>query len=75
MTSQLQNKREFDKCFELILKITISKILSHGMGRVMANYTTARLVAEWWRGEWPSDLYSFRQVTEVKLGRVSSNSG
>ena len=54
MTSQLQNKREFDKCFEIILKITISKILSHGMGRVMANYTTARLVAEWWRGEWPS---------------------
>ena len=26
-------------------------------------------------GEWPSGLYSFRQVTEVKLGRVTSNSG
>ena len=26
-------------------------------------------------GEWPSGLDSFRQVTEVKLGRVSSNSG
>ena len=27
------------------------------------------------RGEWPSGLYSPRQVTEVKLGRVRSNSG
>ena len=27
------------------------------------------------RGEWPSDLYSLRQVTEVKLGRVRSDSG
>ena len=27
------------------------------------------------RGEWPNDLYSSRQVTEVKLGRVRSNSG
>ena len=27
------------------------------------------------RGEWPSGLNSFRQVTEVKLGRVRSNSG
>ena len=27
------------------------------------------------RDEWPSSLYSFRQVTEVKLGRVRSNSG
>ena len=26
-------------------------------------------------GEWPSSLYSLRQVTEVKLGRVTSNSG
>ena len=26
------------------------------------------------RGEWPSGLYSLRQVTEVKLGRVRSNS-
>ena len=26
-------------------------------------------------GEWPSGLYSFHQVTEVKLGRVGSNSG
>ena len=26
------------------------------------------------RGEWPSGLYSPRQVTEVKLGRVRSNS-
>ena len=25
--------------------------------------------------EWPSGLYSFRQVTEVKLGRIGSNSG
>ena len=24
------------------------------------------------RGEWPSGLYSLRQVTEVKLGRVRS---
>ena len=24
------------------------------------------------RGEWPSGLYSLRQVTEVKLGRVMS---
>ena len=27
------------------------------------------------RGEWPSGLYSLRQVTEVKLGRVRLNSG
>ena len=27
------------------------------------------------RAEWPSGLYSLRQVTEVKLGRVRSNSG
>ena len=26
-------------------------------------------------GEWPSGLYSLRQVTEVNLGRVSFNSG
>ena len=26
-------------------------------------------------GEWPSGLYSLRQVTEVKLGRVRSDSG
>ena len=26
------------------------------------------------RGEWPSGLYSLRQVTEVKFGRVRSNS-
>ena len=27
------------------------------------------------RGEWPSQLYSLCQVTEVKLGRDRSNSG
>ena len=27
------------------------------------------------RGEWPSGLNSVRQVTEVKLGRVRSDSG
>ena len=27
------------------------------------------------RGEWPSGLYSLRQVTEVKLGRVMSDFG
>ena len=27
------------------------------------------------RGEWPSGLYSLRQVTEDKLGRVRSNFG
>ena len=26
-----------------------------------------------WQGEWPSGLYSLRQVTEVKLGRVRSD--
>ena len=26
-------------------------------------------------GEWPSGLYSLRQVTEVKLGRVRSDAG
>ena len=26
-------------------------------------------------GEWPSGLYSLRQVTEVRLGRVRSDSG
>ena len=29
----------------------------------------------YWHTEWPSGLYSLRQVTEVKLGRVRSNSG
>ena len=29
----------------------------------------------WLRGEWPSGLYSLRQVTEVKLGRVRSDFG
>ena len=28
---------------------------------------------EW--GEWPDGLYSLRQVNEVKLGRVRSDSG
>ena len=27
------------------------------------------------RGEWPSGLYSLRQVTAVKLGRVRSDFG
>ena len=27
------------------------------------------------QGEWPSGLYSLSQVTEVKFGRVRSNSG
>ena len=27
------------------------------------------------RGEWPSGLYSLRQMTEVKLGRVRSDFG
>ena len=27
------------------------------------------------QGEWPSGLYSLRQVTEVKLGRVRSDFG
>ena len=27
------------------------------------------------RGEWPSGLYSLRQVIEVKLGRVRSDFG
>ena len=27
------------------------------------------------RGEWPSGLYSLRQVTEVKFGRVRSDFG
>ena len=27
------------------------------------------------RGEWPTGLYSLRQVTEVKLGRVRSDFG
>ena len=27
------------------------------------------------RDEWPSYLHSLRQVTEVKLGRLRSNSG
>ena len=30
---------------------------------------------ETWRGEWLSGLYSLRQVTEVKLGRVRSDFG
>ena len=27
------------------------------------------------RGEWPNGLYSLRQVTEVKLGRMRSDFG
>ena len=33
------------------------------------------IISENSRGEWPSDLYSLRQMDEVKLGRVGSNSG
>ena len=36
------------------------------------NYGTATIR---YRGEWPSGLYSLRQVTEVKLGRVRSDFG
>ena len=42
----------------------------------MLIYTThiASLLIVPLRGEWPSGLNSLRQVTEVKLGRVRSNS-
>ena len=33
------------------------------------------LIREAQRGEWPSGLNTSRQVTEVKLGRVRSDSG
>ena len=36
---------------------------------------TQKLLGPSFRGEWPSGLYSLRQMTGVKLGRVRSNSG
>ena len=42
------------------------------------NTTGQRLISQTdvkQRGEWPSGLYSLRQVTEVKLGRVRSDFG
>ena len=44
--------------------------LPHGLCSSPLAYTVIQL-----RGEWLSGLYSLRQVTEVKLGRVRSNSG
>ena len=38
-------------------------------------YKQLQAVLEFSRGEWPSGLYSLRQVTEVKLGRVRSDFG
>ena len=34
-----------------------------------------KILDEVMRGEWPSGLYSLRQVTEVKLGRMRSDFG
>ena len=43
-------------------------LTSNGFNRNARRYSS-------FRGEWPSSLSSFRQVTEVKLGRMWSNSG
>ena len=37
--------------------------------------TIWQLYGSYVRSEWPSGLYSPRQVTEVKLGRVRSDAG
>ena len=39
------------------------------------HYAMHRIFSITGRGEWPSGLYSLRQVTEVKLGRVRSDFG
>ena len=44
---------------------------AHPLEKAMAPPAHLRLL----RGEWPTGLYSLRQVTEVKVGRVRSNSG
>ena len=50
-----------------------SKIISH---LHLNNGNSQISQSDWyWRGEWPSGLYSLRQVTEVKLGRVRSDFG
>ena len=59
-------------CIKILLQIneysTTNFLLSSEF--LMAS---VRLLLIW--DEWPSGLYSLRQVTEVKLGRVRSNSG
>ena len=42
--------------------------------RLVRQLTSALIISSR-RGEWPSSLYSLRQVTELKLGQVRSNSG
>ena len=44
-------------------------------GRVRGEWPTYGVSGRVLRGEWPSGLNSLRQVTEVKLGRVRSDSG
>ena len=39
------------------------------------NFNSTETVGDALRGEWPNDLYSLRQVAEVKLGRVRSDFG
>ena len=41
----------------------------------LRNFSKAEFTYTSLRGEWPSGLYSLRQVTEVKLGRVRSDFG
>ena len=58
------------RCIAQLFKITfrcsfLLKMINH----MACEYITCM------RGEWPSGLYSLRQVTEVKLGRVRSDFG
>ena len=54
----------------------VNHILPIGGIRVFEDSWSGICSPAWqYRGEWPSGLYSLRQVTEVKLGRVRSNSG
>ena len=57
--------------FYLIFKILVSKINSKSQDKGDLIKGPFRIL----RGEWASGLYSLRQVTEVKLGRVGSDSG
>ena len=53
----------------------ISKFDSEGKGLLQGGLNRAFTVRILIWGERPSGLYSLRQVTEVKFGRVRSNSG
>ena len=47
----------------------------YNINKTQTEYKASTKLSYQLRGEWPSGLYSLRQVTEVKLGRVRSDFG